>query len=61
VKSCLLGTIKGGGARQVTYTGHPLYLYSGDTKPGETGSLNLKLFGAKWFVVNVAGAAITTP
>jgi predicted lipoprotein with Yx(FWY)xxD motif len=60
-KARLLGTIKRGEARQVTYNGHALYFYSGDTKPGETGSQNLKLFGAKWFVVNAAGAAITAP
>jgi predicted lipoprotein with Yx(FWY)xxD motif len=59
VKASLLGTIKDGSTKQVTYNGHPLYFYSGDTKPGETNSQNLKLFGAKWYVVSVAGAAIT--
>jgi len=61
VKPGLLGTIKRGVTAQVTYDGHALYFYSGDTRRGETGSQNLKLFGAKWFVVGVAGNAITKP
>ncbi len=61
VKASLLGTIARGSTRQVTYAGHALYFYSGDTKAGETNSQNLKLFGAKWFVVSVAGSAITKP
>jgi predicted lipoprotein with Yx(FWY)xxD motif len=59
VKASLLGTGARGSAEQVTYNGHPLYTYSGDTKTGETTSQNLKLFGAKWYVVSVAGTAIT--
>ena len=61
VRAGLLGTIHSGGRLQVTYAGHPLYTYSGDTRSGEVNSQNLKLFGAKWFVVNTAGAAITKP
>jgi predicted lipoprotein with Yx(FWY)xxD motif len=58
VKASLLGTTGSGSTEQVTYDGHPLYTYSGDTKRGDTNSQNLKLFGAKWYVVSVAGAAI---
>ena len=58
-KASLLGTVKGPSGKTVTYNGHPLYTYSGDTKTGETTSQNLKLFGAKWYVVSVAGTAIT--
>ena len=58
VKASLLGTTGSGSTEQVTYNGHPLYTYSGDTKRGETNSENLKLFGAKWYVVSVAGAGI---
>jgi predicted lipoprotein with Yx(FWY)xxD motif len=58
VKAGLLGTTGSGSAEQVTYNGHPLYFYSGDTKRGDTNSQNLKLFGAKWYVVSVAGTAI---
>ena len=59
VKQALLGTIKRGSTEQVTYAGHALYTYSGDMRPGDTNSQNLKLFGAKWFVVGLGGAAIT--
>lgn len=59
VKASLLGVIHANGVQQVTYAGHPLYFYSGDTHVGDVNSQNLKLFGAKWFVVGVSGAAIT--
>ena len=58
MKASLLGTTGSGAAEQVTYYGHPLYFYSGDTKRGDTNSQNLKLFGAKWYVVSAAGTAI---
>ena len=58
VKASLLGTTGSGSAEQVTYNGHPLYTYSGDTKRGDINSQNLKLFGAKWYVVSVAGPPI---
>ena len=58
VKASLLGTTGSGSAEQVTYNGHPLYTYSGDTKRGDINSQNLKLFGAKWYVVSVAGTPI---
>jgi predicted lipoprotein with Yx(FWY)xxD motif len=58
VKASLLGTTGSGSAEQVTYNGHPLYTYSGDTKRGDINSQDLKLFGAKWYVVSVAGTPI---
>jgi predicted lipoprotein with Yx(FWY)xxD motif len=58
VKASLLGTTGSGPAEQVTYDGHPLYTYSGDTKRGDINSQNLKLFGARWYVVGVAGTPI---
>jgi predicted lipoprotein with Yx(FWY)xxD motif len=47
-----------GGERQVTYNGHPLYTYAGDTKAGATTGQALDQFGAEWYVVNAAGAKI---
>ena len=36
VKSSLLGTTKrSDGSREVTYAGHPLYYFAGDTTPGD--------------------------
>ena len=44
-----LGTIKRlGGAAQVTYDGHPLYTYAGDSRPGQANGNNLNLNGGIW-------------
>jgi predicted lipoprotein with Yx(FWY)xxD motif len=42
---------------QVTYYGHPLYYYVGDTKAGQTGGEDLLEFGAYWYVVTPKGNA----
>ncbi len=42
-------------ARQVTYNGHPLYLYEGDQKPGDTNGQGLTAFGGGWFALSRAG------
>ena len=39
-------------AAQVTYAGHPLYRYSGDTAPGDTNGNEV---GDVWYAVNAAG------
>jgi predicted lipoprotein with Yx(FWY)xxD motif len=54
-------TTRSDGTKQVTYNGHPLYLYIGDTKPGETTGQDLTAFGAAWFVVSPAGNQIPPP
>ncbi len=60
VKANLLGTLgSGGGRRQVTYNGHPLYYFAGDTSSGETKGEGVNGFGAKWWVVSPAGTALT--
>jgi predicted lipoprotein with Yx(FWY)xxD motif len=56
VHSSLLGTIKlSGGRTQVTYDGHPLYLYRGDTRPGQTDYVGVSFFGGSWDAINSAG------
>jgi predicted lipoprotein with Yx(FWY)xxD motif len=42
-----------GGSRQLTYNGHPLYTYIGDTAPGQArgNNLNLNLNGGLWHEV----------
>ncbi|MEK6276695.1 MAG: hypothetical protein AABM29_01605 [Actinomycetota bacterium] len=50
----LLGTIKRGERRQVTYNGHPLYYYANEG-PGEILCQNVDEFGGVWLVVNPAG------
>lgn len=59
-KSNLLGTTtRSGGATQVTYDGHPLYRYLGDTADGDTNGQGSNGFGALWWVVAPSGTAIT--
>ena len=60
-KASLLGTTpRSDGKPQVTYNGHPLYLYQGDSKPGDTTGQGNPGFGAPWYVVSPAGNEITT-
>jgi predicted lipoprotein with Yx(FWY)xxD motif len=49
------------GALQVTYNGHPLYYFAGDTKAGDTKGEGLNAFGAGWDVVSPAGDKIEQP
>jgi predicted lipoprotein with Yx(FWY)xxD motif len=39
------------GTQQLTYNGHPLYTYVGDTAPGQATGNNLNLNGGLWLVV----------
>jgi predicted lipoprotein with Yx(FWY)xxD motif len=43
-----------GGARQLTYNGHPLYTYIGDSAPGQAKGNNLNLNGGLWHEVSVS-------
>jgi predicted lipoprotein with Yx(FWY)xxD motif len=59
VRRSLLGTTRrANGTTQVTYGGHPLYRYSGDTKPGQTTGEGLHFFGGGWDVVSPAGKKV---
>jgi len=49
------------GVRQVTYNGHPLYLFKGDSKPGDTNGEGLNAFGGNWFAVSPAGNQVSAP
>jgi predicted lipoprotein with Yx(FWY)xxD motif len=61
VTGALLGTsIRGDGATQVTYRGHPLYYYAGDNRPGDAAGQGLNQFGAKWYVLASSGNKIAT-
>jgi predicted lipoprotein with Yx(FWY)xxD motif len=46
------------GRLQVAYRGHPLYRFSGDTKPGQTSGEGLTDFGGRWDPVSPTGAAV---
>jgi predicted lipoprotein with Yx(FWY)xxD motif len=59
VTASLLGTTKrSDGTLEVTYDGHPLYYYAGDSSAGQTTGQALNQFGAPWYVVAPSGAAI---
>jgi predicted lipoprotein with Yx(FWY)xxD motif len=56
VRKSLLGTTKrGDGKTQVTYGGHPLYLYVGDLKAGDMNGQGVSAFGARWYAVTPSG------
>jgi predicted lipoprotein with Yx(FWY)xxD motif len=56
VSSSKLGTTKRkDGKLEVTYNGHPLYAYVGDSGPGKASGEGSKAFGAAWYVVNAKG------
>lgn len=59
-KASDLGTItRSGGTKQVTYDGHPLYYFVGDSAAGQTNGQASDNFGAKWWLVGSSGAEIT--
>jgi predicted lipoprotein with Yx(FWY)xxD motif len=56
-----IGTVTGPrSTTQVSYNGHPLYYYAGDSSPGSTRGQHLKEFGALWYVLAPGGSAITS-
>jgi predicted lipoprotein with Yx(FWY)xxD motif len=56
-----LGTIsRSDGTKQVTYAGHPLYYFAGDTAAGQTNGEGSNGFGAPWYVVAPSGQQITS-
>ncbi|MCW3020138.1 MAG: hypothetical protein JWN10_2446 [Solirubrobacterales bacterium] len=58
VKGSLLSSIRiAGGARQVTYAGHPLYRYSADSR-GTTGYVGVSEFGGNWYALGASGRAV---
>jgi predicted lipoprotein with Yx(FWY)xxD motif len=60
-KSSDLGTItRSDGTKQVTYDGHALYYFAGDSSAGQTTGQGLDNFGAKWWLVAPSGSIITT-
>jgi predicted lipoprotein with Yx(FWY)xxD motif len=59
-KTADLGTIsRSGGGKQVTYDGHALYYFAGDSGPGQTSGQGSDSFGAKWWLVAPSGTQIT--
>jgi predicted lipoprotein with Yx(FWY)xxD motif len=48
-------TMRSDGKPQVTYNGHPLYLFSGDSRPGDTNGEGVNAFGGSWYALSSAG------
>lgn len=60
VTASLLGRIRRpGGGTQVTYGGHPLYTYSGDTTSTQANGQGIHAYGGTWYVVGASGKAVT--
>jgi predicted lipoprotein with Yx(FWY)xxD motif len=49
------------GDMQVTYGGHPLYLYPGDEEPGDVNGEGINAYGAFWYAVSPSSTEIPTP
>jgi predicted lipoprotein with Yx(FWY)xxD motif len=59
VSSAKLGTTKRtDGTTEVTYNGHPLYTFVGDSAPGQATGEGNQGFGAEWDVVSASGDKI---
>ena len=54
----MLGTTQRASGTQVTYDGHPLYLFVGDKKAGQTSGEGSTAFGAPWYVMGTNGHEI---
>ena len=59
VRASLLGVAtRTGGKRQVTYAGHRLYTFVGDTKAGQTTGEGSTAFGAAWDALAASGRSV---
>ena len=50
-------TTRTDGTKQVTYGGHPLYYYKGDTAPGQNKGNGLNAAGGLWHEITTSGSA----
>ncbi len=61
LKSSLVGTVRRpDGTLQVTYAGHPLYAWIGDSKPGMITGQALLNVGGYWYVIQADGRQVKT-
>jgi predicted lipoprotein with Yx(FWY)xxD motif len=61
VTQSLVGqTARADGTQQLTYAGHPLYLFKGDSAAGSTKGQGSTAFGARWDLLTATGQEVTT-
>lgn len=61
VDRALVGTLRRpGGTVQLSYDGHPLYLYAGDMTPGMVMGQGISQDGGVWYVLGARGEQVTT-
>lgn len=59
VNASKLGTIGlGAGKKQVTYYGHPLYTFKGDSSKADVSYLGVSGFGGTWSGLSASGARV---
>lgn len=59
LNQALVGKItRSGGQKQITYGGHPLYRYTGDTRAGQQNGQGRNQFGGKWYLVGKRGSLL---
>ena len=59
-EASLVGTTtRSDGKPQVTYNGHPLYLFSGDQAAGDTNGEGSTAFGGGWYALSAAGDQVS--
>ena len=58
--SLIATSTRSNGAKQVTYNGHPLYLFKGDNNPGDTNGQGLNAFGGSWYALSPAGDQVSS-
>ena len=59
VSAAKLGTTRrADGTSEITYNGHPLYRFAGDTAAGQTSGQGVDGFGAEWYVLSRTGHAL---
>ena len=58
----LVGTTRrSDGKPEVTYNGHPLYLFVKDQTAGDTNGEGVNAFGGNWYAVSPAGDQVSAP
>lgn len=55
----LATTARSDGSAGITYNGHPLYRFAGDTQPGDANGQGLDDFGGAWYALSPAGRQIS--